>query len=48
MLENPNAMKQFLETKENIKKAISEAVDTNEKTKNLPKETKDLIKFQGA
>lgn len=49
MLVNPNALKEFNEYREslpNVESSVSNAIDTHEKTKDLPAETKSQIKLQ--
>ncbi len=48
MLKNPNALIEFNNDKIKAENALSIELDKNDKTKNLPKETKDLIKLQAA
>ncbi len=49
MLVNPNALKEFNEYREslpNIESSVSDAIDSHEKTKDLPAETRSQIKLQ--
>lgn len=43
MLASPNAVKDFLQYKESIRKWVQESINENDKTKNLPQETKSLL-----
>ncbi|MDD3145544.1 MAG: hypothetical protein PHV23_05550 [Candidatus Gracilibacteria bacterium] len=46
MLKNPKALQEFNEAKLKAEVELENVLNTNEKTKNLPKETKDAIKLQ--
>ena len=46
MLKNPKALQEFNEAKLKAEIEVENALNTNEKTKTLPKETKDSIKLQ--
>lgn len=46
MLKNPKALQEFNETKLKAEVELERALNSNEKTKNLPKETKNAIKLQ--
>lgn len=46
LLKSPTALKDYYEFRNEVLNLVSTEVDTNEKTKNLPQETKDLIKLQ--
>jgi len=48
MLKNPKALQEFNAEKIRAEKALTEEIEKNPKTKDLPKETKDLIKLQAA
>ncbi|MDF1682244.1 MAG: hypothetical protein P1U46_00210 [Patescibacteria group bacterium] len=45
-MKSPTALKDYYEFRNEVLNLVSTEVDTNEKTKNLPQETKDLIKLQ--
>ncbi len=46
MLKNPKALQEFNEAKLKAEVELEKALNTNDKTKTLPKETKDAIKLQ--